>query len=58
MEGPIKYAWYLLKDQQKSLISQWETINSLAIILEILQILLLLDIYSVSSFHELVSEYI
>lgn len=58
MEGPTKYVWYLLKEQQKSLILQWKTINSIAIILEILQILLPLDIYSVSSFYELVSGYI
>lgn len=36
MEGPAKYVWYLLKEQQKSLILQWKAINSIAIILEIL----------------------
>lgn len=36
MEGPTKYVWYLLKEQQKSLILQWKTINSIAIILVML----------------------
>lgn len=36
MEASTKYAWYLLKEQQKNLILEWKTINSIAIILEIL----------------------
>lgn len=54
MEG-LSTHLYLLKEQQKHLILQEKTINSIVIIWEILQILLLLGIYSVSFFYELLS---